>query len=155
MAIWQYNFTVIPKNGIEKGNFISKKYLDEDGFLEDEPIWLRSPTKMEIFDAIEKILPRNESWSKNISLFGDQDSNRFEVYRNEVGSVISVSFRIDFQSGYDQILENIINFLDKHDMLILDEKMQLLKNDFDEVKSEIEGCEQRIAYKKLSNGNDS
>lgn len=154
MAIWQYNFTLIPKEALKKGTSHLEKHLDEEGFLDDESCWLIEPLKVNFFNKIEILLPRNKSWSDDIILFGNQDSNRFEVYKNINDNVISVSFRIDYTSEYEEILRGIINFVQLNNLIILDEKMKLLDNNFISIKHHIENSEQRFVYDKLSNKKD-
>ena len=154
MAIWQYNFTVVPKSTFARGDVSLKDYLDEDGFLDDESYWLIEPIKTDFFDEIGQILRKKTSWSTDIILFGNQESNRFEVYKNENDIVISVSFRVDYTSEYEDILRAIISFVEMHDLAILDEKMKLLDNNFVAIKSHIENSEQCIVYEKLSNKKD-
>jgi hypothetical protein len=125
MAIWQYNFTVIPKSTFARGDVSLKDYLDEDGFLDDESCWLIEPIKTDFFDEIGQILPKKTSWSTDIILFGNQESNRFEVYKNENDIVISVSFRVDYTSEYEGILKAIISFVEMHVLAIVDKKMKL------------------------------
>ena len=76
------------------------------------------------------------------------------MYKNENDIVISVSFRVDYTSEYEDILRAIISFVEMHDLAILDEKMKLLDNNFVAIKSHIENSEQRIVYEKLSNKKD-
>lgn len=149
MAIWQYSFLVIPKIVFNNGGI--KSYLDEDGFLDDEACWLIQPNKVDFFNSIEKILPRNSSWSNEIILFGNQESNCFEVYKNECNEVVSVSFRIDYTSEYEGILRSIIEFMAMNELVILDEKLELVDNNFVAIRSLIEQSDQQAALEKLSN----
>ena len=150
MAIWQYNLTVLPKSIFDKEYFSLEQFIDEDGFLDDESCWLTEPTRANFFNEIEHFLPRNKSWSTNIILFGNQNSNRFEIYKNVDDFVISVSFRIDYTSEYEDILRAIISFIEMRKLVILDEEMRLLDSNFVTIKSHIEASNQRKAYEDLS-----
>lgn len=153
MAIWQYNFIVIPKT-IFDGKSGLETYIDKEGFLDDDVCWLKEPINIDFFNQIEQFLPRNKSWSNDIVLFGDQDSNRFEVYKNKDDIVISVSFRIDYTSEYEDILRSVINFIEMNNLAILDEKLNLLSNNYLTIKSQIENSDQQTIYRKLSDKKD-
>lgn len=147
MAIWQYNFTIVPRNILN----CLKKYVDKDGWLDDESCWLENPIKADFFKEIEQILPKRKSWNTDIILYGNQESNRFEVYKNESDTVISVSFRIDYTSEYEDILRSLLAFIEMNGLVILDEKLEFLDNNFIAIKSHIEKSEQQDVYERLKN----
>lgn len=149
MAIWQYSFLVIPKIVIDNGGV--KPYIDEDGFLDDEACWLIKPLNVDFFNSFENILPRSDSWSTEIMLFGNQESNRFEIYKNENNEVTSVSFRLDHTTEYEEILRSIIHFIAMNGLVILDEKLELIDNNYITIKSLVEQSDQQATFEKLSN----
>ena len=152
MAIWQYSFLVIPNVVFEKGNL--RQFLDEDGVFDDESCWLMEPIKTDFFNDIERILPKNRSWSDEIVLFGNEDSNRFEVYKDENENVVSVSFRIDYTSDYEEILRSLVDFVSMNGLGILNERLELISNNFTTVKSHIEHSEHHHIYEKLKTKHD-
>jgi hypothetical protein len=149
MALWQYTFIVLPRKSIETfppGFSFTK---DEDGF-DDAPFWVEQSIKCDFFKDIDSILPIGKSWSKDINLYGNQESNCFEVLF-ENGLVLSVSFRIDFTSHYDDVLNALIEFCIFKGLLILDENLKITPLNFEVIKHLIENSPQVKKYKTLSN----
>ncbi|MEM1122406.1 MAG: hypothetical protein AAGJ18_18310, partial [Bacteroidota bacterium] len=121
--------------------------IDNDGFLDDEILWLNNSYKVCDFVDIGKILKKEKSWSDLIILYGNQDSNRFEVYTNEDEIVFSVSFRIDMRTNYEEILRKLIEFFIAHNFVILDENLKKVPLNFLSFKTTIENSSQLKKYK--------
>jgi len=151
MAIWQYNFLVVPNNSFEADTI--QNLIDEDGFFDDELLWLKSRCQSNEFDNIGKILQKGKSWTDIITLYGEQDSNRFEVYVNEDNLVFSVSFRIDIRTQYEEILRSLIEFFISNSLTVLDEDLNKIALNYLSFQSIIENSPQGEKYKILSNGN--
>lgn len=115
MAIWQYGFFVLPKDAWEA---IGSAGIDREWGFDDEIFWNHTPTKESIFRDVSFFLPEGDSWIDNNTVYGDVESNVFEVLQ-ESGYVVSVSFRIDFTSKYELILTQIIEFLERNSLIIL------------------------------------
>ena len=138
MSLNQIGFFVLPKDCLNKTSKNNNFELDEDGYFDDELIWNKHQIHSSLFNEIADILPLNTSWSKNIMLFGDQDSNRLEVLFDKNRIVLSVSFRLDFTSNYEIILLKLLSFLKSNDFIVLDEKLnvtELKYNTFEEIIS--------------------
>jgi hypothetical protein len=145
MAIWQYTFHVLPKESVET---LSSEYhfiKGEDGF-DDEPFWKLNPVNRGFFQPMLKILPKNKSWSNEIDLYGNQESNCLEVIFQEGGNIISVSFRIDFRGNYEMILSNIVEFCLRNGLVILDESLSIVPLNCEQVKSIINFSPQMKKY---------
>lgn len=120
MALWQYEFYVLPQTAF------SDKPPDfhfdwENGFdpaqYWDDPCYTRSS-----FGEIAKILPQGKSWSKEIDLYGDQESHSLEVLFS--GEIIQdVSLRIDFRLDYSSILDALIEFFIIKGMSLTDHEL--------------------------------
>lgn len=115
MAIWQYGFFVLPKAAWKE---IGSAGIDKEWGFDDEKFWKFIPTKPSVFQDISKFLPRGDSWIDNNTVYGNSESNAFEVLEDD-GFVVSVSFRIDFTTEYEPILTQIIEFLQQKDFIIL------------------------------------
>lgn len=115
MAIWQYGFFVLPKDAWKE---IGSVGIDKEWGFDDEPFWKFIPTKPSVFEVISKILPNGDSWIDNNTVYGNSESNAFEVLEKD-GCILSVSFRIDFTTEYEPILNQIIEFLQQNDFIIL------------------------------------
>lgn len=146
MAIWQCSFTIIPKESIVN-NPLNIQH-DKDGLFEDDIYWSITSSKIDIFSNIESFIPKGNSWSDEIILFGSEDSTCLEVYKDE-NHVKSVSFRIDFTRNYECFLKGIIEFTILKDLIIMDEDYNILIPDFYVLKKSIENSQQFLKYIQL------
>ena len=146
MALWQYSLFVIPKFNDTIDNL--SDFKDEDGLLDDEGLWQKSNVSTSFFNNINKILPLGKSWSENLIVYGDLETNCFEIYhKNDL--VASASFRIDFTSDYEYILYSILDFVQLNDLQILDEELNIIKTNTVSIKNLIENSRQYKLYHKL------
>ncbi|THF48480.1 MULTISPECIES: hypothetical protein [Flavobacterium] len=149
MAIWQYTFQVLPKESVNTlAEDFSFNYTDE-GF-DDELFWENYPLKKGFFNKINSILEKTKSWSNDIDLYGNQESNCFEVLSDNEGNVLSVSFRLDFTSNYESILRHILEFCSLNGLVILDEGLNIVPLNHGQVLSVIRNSQQMKRYKELS-----
>lgn len=135
MAIWQYRFIILPEENICVENFLSE--TDEKGFFDDSYYWKQKRMHISYFREISKILAVNDSWNKDILLFGSEQSNCIEIY-NEMGNIISISFRIDLMSDYYLILKKLVSFFSEKKLILVDEELNVLLPIFEKVKLFIE-----------------
>jgi hypothetical protein len=120
MALSQISFFTLPQKTFQK---LSQSHLKkEDHLFDDSVYWASERAPCDFFAKIGSFLPINTSWSKQITLYGQQDSNCFEVLCEDQ-IILSVSFRIDFTSDYEDILRNLIEFFITNDLLILDDSV--------------------------------
>jgi hypothetical protein len=149
MALWQYTFQVLPKESIEvlsHGHYFKKGVSEFD----DEPYWKANPVNKIFFHSIQEILPKNKSWSNEIELYGNQESNCFEVFFDSKGEVLSASFRIDFRSSNEKILSQIIEFCLLSGLVILNEDLNVVPLNSEQVQCVIENSPQAKRYNELS-----
>lgn len=148
MALWQYSFYVLPKEGLItlEETF---KFDKRDELFDDALFWREHHIKPTFFDKVGDIIIKNKSWSEDIELYGAEESNCFEVL-SENGVVVSVSFRIDFTSDYENILSRLIEFFIFNSLVIADENLNILPLNFEAVKSVIESSPQVVKYNILS-----
>jgi hypothetical protein len=149
MAIWQYTFNVIPQGFVSNSSFTP--IVDEDGLFDPEPYWSINKVSPQFFNRIEQILPKGNSWSKKRLVFGDLQSNCFEVlFEGDI--VVSVSFRIDFTSDYGEILSLLIEFCILHGLSILDEGLEPILMNIESARQLIESSAQWRKYHRLLDG---
>ncbi len=141
MALWQYAFIVIP-GGIDYSNELELQF-DEDVF------WVNHLVHISLFDELEEALPKAKSWNKDLIIYGTETSNCFEVL-GESNYVESISFRIDFTSNYEKVLNVVLEFLQLNNFLLIGEDKNLLPFNYLQVKATIESSPQFARYKKLS-----
>jgi hypothetical protein len=65
--------------------------------------------------------------------------------------IVSVNFRIDFTTDYENILNALIKFLMFKDFAVLDENLNVLTLDFEVMKDVITNSPQRRKYRTLFN----
>jgi len=148
MALWQYTFQVLTKESYDS-LYKDIGFPIEDDCFDDEPYWQYKPINRSLFAGIELILSKNKSWSSKTDLYGDEESNCFEVLFDEQNIVLSVSFRIDFTSDYENTLKRIIDFCILNDLVILDENLNTVPLKFEVAKYIIENAIQVGMYNKL------
>ena len=126
MSLNQIGFFVLPKDCLNKLIKKNDFELDDEGYFDDELIWNKYKIHYSMFNLMNEILPLNISWSKNIIMFGDENSNRLEVLFDKNEIILSVSFRIDFKSNYEIILIRLLDFFQTNDLIVIDEKLNVL-----------------------------
>jgi hypothetical protein len=149
MALWQYTFLVLTKESFESINQdILFSIVDNE--FDDEPFWQMHLINKSLFEEIGNILKKRKSWSNNIELYGNQESNCFEVlYDSKTNFVISVSFRIDFTSDFEDILIHIIEFCILKCLIILDENLNVVPLNIEAFKDIIKNAPQKKEYNKF------
>lgn len=144
MALWQVGFFILPKS-----KFNSFQILDEDTF-DDSFYWINERVGINLFDEIVLFLTKTKSWSDKLIIYGNEDSNRFEIlFDNDI--VESVSFRIDFTSNYQKVLQGIVEFCISNDLIILDEKLNIIPLNFDSMAFVIKNAPQVLKYNSFLN----
>lgn len=143
MALWQIFFYILPDTTDTCVSFC--KTIDFD----DSVFWKKLNIKKDFFMFLKNILPLNKSWTSSIDLYGHQESNCIEVMGDELGNVESVSFRIDFTSEYDKILDYIIKFCKNNNFYILDSELNKIKLDSKEFVKYINKAPNVKKYKDL------
>ncbi len=150
MALWQYTFYVLPKEGVQELSSDFHFVKDNDGF-DDALYWIGQHLHKSFFNDITNILPKSISWSRNIDLYGNQESNCVEVLF-KTNWIVSVSMRIDFTSNYENILRQLIEFFILNGLIIIDEELNLLPNNLLAIKEKINASSQYEKYKKFIDG---
>lgn len=145
MAVWQYGFLVIPKEGLS--NDLFNQQLGEE-YFDDSPFWKGLDYTIDAFRGIEKVLPKRKSWSNNVVLFGHEESSCIEVLL-EAGFVVSVSFRIDFSSSYQALLDEVNEFFILKGFLLIDESRMVVPLNIIKIKRVIETSSQYQKYREI------
>lgn len=148
MAIWQYTFHVLPKETV---NTLAEVFFfnhTDEGF-DDEFYWKKYAIKKNFFSEINSILKKNKSWSNDIDLYGNQESNCFEVLSDNEDNILSVSFRIDFTNNYEEILSQILEFCILNGLIVLDENLSVVPLNMEQVKYVIDNSPKVSMYRKL------
>ncbi|MCI5090544.1 hypothetical protein [Phaeodactylibacter sp.] len=147
MAIWQYTFLVVPQHSVSSKSF--EPQYDEDGLFEDNVFWSSISASTSLFEDFEKILPKGKSWSKDLLIFGNEESNCLEVYR-ENDQVASVSLRVDYSCDYEVFLREVIEFFHSKKLAVIDENHQFLEVSYPSIKNAIDESPLNKRYRALS-----
>jgi hypothetical protein len=93
MAIWQFDFWLLPKSGILSRFPTIPTALSQDEF-NDMEAWhgRQPPTGYE--STLSEMQPRIQSWHERLGWWGSEEGNRIDVW-TESNLVASVNFRID------------------------------------------------------------
>lgn len=145
MALWQISFLIIPKNYPE--DKIRANQM-EDWFNEDE-FWQGAEITDSIFSSINSVLPKTNSWSDSMILYGEEESNCLNIVI-EKNYVASVSFRIDFRTNYENIVRNIIELCITNGFNIMNDSHSIIPLNFESINSTIQASPQISMYNKLS-----
>ena len=151
MALWQVGFFVLPNRCL---NLLSTFNVSDEYSFDDALYWEKEKINPSEFREINNILSETKSWANYITLYGNENSNRFEVI-SKSNIVESVSFRIDFTSNYDPVLNGIIEFCILKGLIILDEELNAIPLNFQVIKSVIENAPQVKRYNQLSKNDRS
>ena len=152
MALWQYNFQILPADGAFKlYPGLSLPYDENEDMFDEEPYWRSHIVSPELFEPIGKFLKKGKSWSDDILIFGQEDKSCLEIYHSN-GVVFSVSFRLQFNQEYSQLLEAMIEFCSKNNMYLIDQELTVLPYDIKLIVELIENSPQLKKYQELSEG---
>lgn len=112
MALWQITFYIIDAcaNNVN---------LNQNADFDDSCFWENNNRDIKLFKPIGLFLEENKSWSSHIKQYGNLKSNCLEVYFDDMDKILSVSFRIDFLSDYDLILEKVLIFCLNNNLAIV------------------------------------
>lgn len=101
MAIWQFDLFLRP-NGI---GVVPQSVGNEHPGAEPRTLFQRSDA--DVIRAIDGILPRRDSWSEDLILWGEESGNRIHAVF-EGGRITEVSARIDLRQPRDTFLGQIL-----------------------------------------------
>ncbi|MCM1091027.1 MAG: hypothetical protein NC092_00695 [Butyrivibrio sp.] len=107
MAIWQFDFYIIPKKDMSENLF-----LDTDAILN----WEMKGTSIEKIDFLEK----QKSWSNKISQYGNCDETCIEFgYEEDI--LMTIFCRLDLRSLSKKMLEDIFDYVRGIDGMVFHE----------------------------------
>ncbi len=107
MAVWQVTIDFIPLQWAEKNGFNTEELYDEDGF-DPSCTWVEQQPKYDFEKVFDAILPRAESWSKDLTLWGDTKTNDISVWRDDA-KVSSIDFRLDLRENNVSLLNSVVD----------------------------------------------
>lgn len=100
MAIWQFDFMIVPQNkDIED-------YNDNDNYMS----WHGIKMPEDSLEFLSIHLPIRKSWSNDIRQYGDKDSTCIEIYMLD-DDIDEIRCRFDMRNISKTLLENIVSFI--------------------------------------------
>jgi hypothetical protein len=127
MAIWQYKLYFLPEEEV-KSYFPHDDIISEDAFNEVE-WWKYRQLDINNFVSVNRVLASRKSWSDDIIMFGELDSNCFEVL-TESGKMVEVSARIDLRFDYRDMIKLVCQFGAENKLILLNYKWDVLPPEF-------------------------
>ena len=107
MAVWQVIIDFIPLQWAEQNGFKTDELYDEDGF-DPTCTWVEQQPNEDFEKVFDAILPRAESWSKDLTLWGDTKTNDISVWR-EGAKVSSIDFRLDLRESSIGLMNSLVD----------------------------------------------
>jgi len=123
MAVWQYHIFIVPEEEI-KSFFKDAMSITNDD-LNEIDWWKYSQLDLDKFKIFEKLLMRKKSWSKDIILFGEEDSDCVEILMDNK-KIVEVSARIDLRHNYKNILNNLCDFAQSNNCIFLNDSLNII-----------------------------
>jgi hypothetical protein len=149
MAIWQYTLELIRKEDLDIiGDDIGTEAYNGFDFWQ-----AGAGYTSEYFTPITQLLPQGESWSKNIKLYGNEDSTCIELIVED-SKIVEVVIRLDFRNDYSKLLNEIIEFCTFNSLLLLDEEHNILPLNETSIGYQIKNSPQYSRLQTLSNKAD-
>ncbi len=138
MAIWQFTLYLIPKASTEQRlkEIPSKMTLD---LAEDTPWWSGHQPPKGFEDAICKILPEVSSWSKQMRIWGDEDTDAVWVgySTDEKLEIEDIRIRMDVSRLSWELVLHLCRWATSLDCLALTSSHEVLAPDFFAVEESI------------------
>jgi hypothetical protein len=135
MATWQFDFHFLPAEMVRRRyGAVPVTMTRED--LDDVTWWEGFEQRDGLEAEVSRFLPRSQSWSADIQMWGDEDGDRFDVCL-EAGRVVSVFGRVDVRRMSLPFLSSVVELARKLDLLILTQDNHVLRPSFKELVSAI------------------
>ncbi len=120
MAIWQYDFTLVPEFGLIEHHGVVPEKIDAY-FYDDDPEEKEYPNYWSEFDSekcyckdAETLLGKLNSWSDEGIMFGTEDGNKIEIWKEG-----GINCRFDVRNPDLEILESFMRLARKNGCLVL------------------------------------
>jgi hypothetical protein len=101
MAVWQCKFRIVPRDAL-----VSTPASSDAQVLPNP--WRRGQLANTYPERLIAVgAPRGASWSPRLEVWGSEDGDRFDVYRNESG-ISSVQVRVDMRRPRHTFVEAVV-----------------------------------------------
>ena len=103
MAVWQFQIELVPKAVAEANSLRAGMVLTEEQ-RESVVWWKDQRLPVTLLRDVEKMLPSQKAWSKDLEVFGSLDTSCVTILR-EGESLVEVHFRFDLREVPIELLE--------------------------------------------------
>lgn len=117
MAVWQFKFSLVPVDGMRRVHegdvaILQAHQTTPDGpkVIDDTDIvnyWDSPMTLQQVALDVSRILPEMKSWSQDARMFGQGDSNKIEVWDDDVACFV------DMRYFSEEFLRKVIDIANK------------------------------------------
>jgi hypothetical protein len=117
MAVWQYDFAVVPRDEIAAINGGIPVALTSEQFEKVES-WKDSQPAPYFEREFSEWRPEMKSWAPTIRMWGEEDSNRIDVFY-ENNKIACIEFRVELRSINNRFIELLASFARENNCLIV------------------------------------
>jgi hypothetical protein len=117
MAVWQYDFIVVPRDELstDLGN-LPRKIADDK--FKTAKFWTTRQPAADYAATFSTWRPELRSWSSDLRMWGDEQSNRIDVSYG-LGKVSNVEFRIELRSLSIRFIDLLSDFARKSNCVLV------------------------------------
>lgn len=106
MAIWQVPIEFVPAQWVEENNYNIDLLYGEEGF-DTSLAWLKFQPTEDYANLFSSILPKAESWSEDLELWGESPVHDISVWHEE-GVIEGVGFRLDLREDFRELAKQLL-----------------------------------------------
>jgi hypothetical protein len=117
MAVWQYDFHLVPKAGVERHYGLIPTTMP---LVSVEPglFWTGIELTQEMRNEISRLLPSGKAWSDQIERWGQEQGTRIDLFvENE--DIAEVFVRLDVRDLPQVLLINLMQIAKRHGLLVM------------------------------------
>ena len=134
MAIWQFDFYLLPASSVEQRFRAVPVTVSADEY--DRVRWWEGINlRRAIEHDLSKMLSQGNSWSPAIDMWGTEDGDRVELHDDD--GVTEVHGRIDIRNLSLRFVNLLVEIARRHRLLILTEDRHVLRPSVKEVLAAI------------------
>ena len=135
MAVWQFQIELVPKAVAEANSLCAGMVLTQE--QRESIVWWRDQRlPVTLSHDVEKMLPSQKAWSKDLEVFGSLDTSCVTILR-EGESLVEVQFRFDLRETTIELLETAVQFSRDLQCWLISEGGKVIEPGLSALKDEI------------------
>ncbi len=136
MAIWQFDIRMLPSEAVLRRHGVTAVIIPKNEIDDEEALWENLPISANFEDEISEILPRMQSWHRELRQWGCDDGDRIDLWTD--GKAISgIKVRIDVRQISRIFIVKVLELARRHHWLIRTEDGQVFQPSFAKLLSAI------------------